>query len=225
MRAAISVRVSEEDQAESGAGIAAQTDACMAYAQRHGIEVIGIFADEAVSGSLGLEKRPGLLQAIAALGKGDILLVAKRDRIGRLEPMAMAMIERAVQRKGARIISAAGEGTESDSPDAILMRRMIDAFAEYERLVIGARTSAAMQAMKRRGERVGAIPFGYRLDVDGVHLVEDEAEQEVIRLVRELKAEGLSIRKIADEMNRRGIASKEGGRWHIATVQRVLKAA
>lgn len=59
-----------------------------------------------------------------------MLIVAKRDRLGR-DPMVVAMIESAVKRKGARIVSAAGEGTDSDSPTDILMRRMVDAFAEY----------------------------------------------------------------------------------------------
>ena len=145
MRAAIYTRVSTVEQAQSGAGLAAQEDAARALAGRMGAEVAGVFADEGVSGSVGLEKRPALLEAIAALRKGDVLLVAKRDRIGRLDPMAMAMIQRAVERKGARIVSAAGEGTSSDDPSEVLMRRMIDAFSEYERLVIGARTSAAMQ--------------------------------------------------------------------------------
>ena len=110
----------------------------------------------------GLERSSGLADDIATLGKGDVLLVAKRDRIGRLDPMAMAMIEAAVRRRGARIVSAAGEGTESDDPSSILMRRMIDAFAEYERLIIGARTKAGLGAKRRRGEKVtgGAIPYG-----------------------------------------------------------------
>ena len=66
------------------------------------------------------EKRPVLLDAIAALGPGDILMVAKRDRLSRGDPFVTAMIEAAVQRAGARILSAAGEGTESDEPSSIL---------------------------------------------------------------------------------------------------------
>lgn len=60
-----------------------------------------VFRDEGVSGSTGLDKRLGLLAAIAALKKGDLLLVAKRDRLGR-DPLVVAMIEGAVQRKGAQ---------------------------------------------------------------------------------------------------------------------------
>ena len=34
-------------------------------------------------GGLPLEQRPGLLAALDAIGKGDVLIVAKRDRLGR----------------------------------------------------------------------------------------------------------------------------------------------
>ena len=223
MRAAIYTRVSTEEQAQSGAGLAAQADAARACAGRLDADVMGVFADEGVSGSVGLERRPALLEAIGTLAKGDVLIVAKRDRIGRLDPMAMAMIQRAVERKGARIVSAAGEGTSSDDPSEVLMRRMIDAFSEYERLVIGARTSAAMQAKRRRGERVGSVPFGKRVGADG-RLEDDPAERDVVGLVGRLKAEGLSVRAIAAELNRREIPSR-GKRWHATTIQRLLKAA
>jgi Resolvase, N terminal domain len=99
---------------------------------------------------------PEMVEANAGvLGSGGVLLVANHDRIGRLEPMTMAMIERAVQRKGGRIVSAAGEGTENDDPSSILMRRMVDALAEYERLVIKARTKATLGSKRKRGEKTG----------------------------------------------------------------------
>jgi DNA invertase Pin-like site-specific DNA recombinase len=157
MKAAIYLRVSTEEQAINANGLNAQEDAASAYASRSGLEVIGVFADAGITGSVGLEDRPALMEAIAALGKGDMLLSSKRDRIGRLDPMKMAMIEAAVQRRGARIVSAAGEGTEADDPSSILMRRMVDAFAEYEKLVIRARTKAALGAMRKRGEKTGGL--------------------------------------------------------------------
>src|SRR5580692_2730999 len=109
LRVVIYLRVSTDEQAENKNGLNAQEDAARAYAARMGWEVVGVFTDAGVSGSVGLEDRPAMLEAIATLSKGGAFLVAKRDRIGRLEPMAMAMIEAAVRRKGARIISAAGE--------------------------------------------------------------------------------------------------------------------
>ena len=127
------LRVSTEGQSDSGAGTSAQLDAC----QRIGGNLAGIYKDEGISGSASIDKRLGKLEAISVLSKGDILIVAKRDRLGR-DPLVIAMVEKEVRRKGARIISAAGEGTDSDNPSDILMRRMVDAFSEYERLLIRA---------------------------------------------------------------------------------------
>jgi DNA invertase Pin-like site-specific DNA recombinase len=212
------LRVSTEQQTQSGAGLDAQHDACLRVAG----ELVGVYRDEGVSGKTGLDKRPALLEAIAELGKGDVLMVAKRDRLGR-DPLVVAMIESAVKRKGARIVSAAGEGTDSDSPTDILMRRMVDAFAEYERLVIGARTKAALQAKKARGERTGSIPYGYRCE-DGVNLIPDEHEQEAIALIRELNAHGLSLRNIATRLTVKGYRPR-GKAWHPQSVTNILEAA
>lgn len=224
MQAIVYLRVSTEEQGQSGAGLAAQRDSCRKWAEKTRATFVGPFADEGVSGAAGLDKRPQLLEALAALGKGDVLLVAKRDRIAR-DPIVAAMIEAAVNRKGARIVSAAGEGTDGDGPTDVLMRRIVDAFAEYERLIIKARTAAALQAKIRRGERCGKVRFGYDLATDGKTLVPRADEQEAIALMRQLRAEGQTLREIAEELERRGVATKEGREWRPMTVSRILKRA
>ncbi len=216
-------RVSTDDQANSGAGLAAQYDACVRYAETHGEVMAEVFSDEGVSGAASLDKRPALLEALAVLDKGDVLLVAKRDRLGR-DPLVVAMIEAAVKRKGARIVSAAGEGTESDDPTSVLMRRIVDAFGEYERLVIGARTKAALQAKKARNERTGSVPYGKTLADDGVTLLDNQVEQEIIILVKMLRADGMSYPKIADKLTERGLKPR-GAVWHAMTVKRIYGAA
>jgi len=209
------LRVSTESQTESGAGLAAQLDACG--------QVDAVFTDAGVSGATGLESRPALLEAIATLSKGDVLIVAKRDRLGR-DPIAVAMIERAVARRGARIVSAAGEGTDSDSPSDVLMRRMVDAFAEYERLLIGARTKAALQAKRTRNERTGSVPFGKALAVDLVHIEANAAEQAVIVEARALRGAGLSLRAVANELAKRGLVSRNGKAFEASQVKRMVAA-
>lgn len=221
MKAVGYLRVSTDEQAESGLGLAAQGEALKGWAVRQGVALVATHADEGISGATGLEARPGLLEALGELGRGDVLLVAKRDRLGR-DPIAVAMIEAAAKRRGVRIISTAGEGTEGDGPTDVLMRRIVDAFAEYERLVIGQRTRVALQAKRRRGERAGAVPFGYRAGEDG-RLIEEPAELEAIALVRQLRADGLSIREIAETLNRRAVAAR-GTKWHPTTIARLLKA-
>lgn len=191
-------------------------------ADRAGVPLVGPFADEGVSGASGLDKRPGLIEALGLLEPGDVLLVAKRDRLGR-DPIAVAMIEAAVERKGSRVVSAAGEGTDGDDPTSILMRRMVDAFGEYERLVIKSRTRSTLQAKKRRGERVGTVPLGSKLAADGVRLEADQAEQAALVLIRQLAADGLNPRQIASELDRRGIPPKRGATgWAHSTIRKVL---
>lgn len=215
------VRVSTDQQVESGLGIDAQIKALNEFAKRQGEESITILRDEGMSGSLPLEKRQGILNAIALLKKGDTLLVAKRDRIGR-DPMIVAMIESAVKRKGARIVSVAGEGTDNDDPSSILMRRMVDAFGEYERLIIGARTKAALRAKKERGERIGHIPFGKKLSNTGSLLLDNIYEQKIMKRIKTLRGKGFSIRKIASLLNEKKLFNRGNNRWNHASIHRIV---
>lgn len=220
----IYLRVSTDEQVDSRAGLNAQLDSCKAYIEKAGDpEETKVFSDEGLSGAAGIEKRPGLLNAINNLSKGDILLVSKRDRLGR-DPIIVAMIESAIVRKGAKVISAAGEGTDGDEPANILMRRMIDAFSEYERLIIKARTANAMKAMKSRSERVGAIPYGYRLSDDSIHLEEHPGEQLVISEIKRLHESGLNLSAICREIERKGFLTRTGKPFKAEQVKRILAA-
>jgi DNA invertase Pin-like site-specific DNA recombinase len=216
------LRVSTDEQTASGLGLEAQRAAIESWAQRNGATVAAYLSDEGVSGGAGLDKRPGLASALAELGNGAVLVVAKRDRLGR-DPILCAMVERSAARVGARVVSAAGEGTDDDGPASVLMRRMVDAFAEYERLLIGQRTRAALAAKKARGEKTGgAVPYGYALAEDGATLVENGPEQAVLAEARALRAAGLSLRAVAAELGRRGYLSRTGGAFAATQIQRML---
>lgn len=208
------LRVSTDEQKDSGHGLNAQEDACRRYG-----EVDALFTDAGVSGAAPLSDRPGLLMAIDSLAKGDTLIVAKRDRLGR-DPIVVAMIEAAVSRKGAKVASAAGEGTDGDQPTDVLMRRIVDAFAEYERLVLRARTKAALRAKSDRGERVGRVPFGYRLADDRVKLVKDETEQQILRSIVYMHEHGVTWRDIAIEL---GTNPRTGGKWNHSQLMRLTR--
>jgi DNA invertase Pin-like site-specific DNA recombinase len=205
-------RVSTAEQAGVGLGLDAQNASITAAAQRLGLTVADTFTDAALSGGLPLEQRPGLLAALDALKRGDVLLVAKRDRLGR-DVLNVAMFERLAERKGARVVSAAGEGTDADDPTSRLMRQIVDSFAEYERAVIRARTRAALAVKKARGERIGGIPYGYRLAADGRMLEQDAGEQRVVGTIREKRQAGETCRAIADALNGMGFRSRTGGPW------------
>lgn len=200
------LRVSTDEQ---HLGPDAQRAAITAWATREGVSVVAWCCDAGVSGASAIADRPELLAALAALREhgAGVLAVAKRDRLAR-DVMAAAMIDRMVVDAGARVVSAAGEGTDSDDPSSMLMRRMVDAFAEYERALIAARTRAALAVKRSRGEATSHAPFGFRA-VDGV-LVADEAEQAVIAQVRVARARGMTVRAICDELRAAGIVSRKG---------------
>lgn len=214
------VRVSTDDQA---LGPAAQREALARWCAAHGAELVAVLEDVGVSGAAPLDRRPGLLAALDALepNGASVLLVAKRDRLAR-DPIVAAMIEASVAREGARVVSGAEAGTEGDDPTAILMRRMVDAFAEYERHMIRSRTRAALAVKRTRGERTGEVPYGWRLSSDGVHLEEHPEEARAVALVRELRAAGVSIRAIAARLEE-AQAPARGSRWHPTTVARLLE--
>jgi DNA invertase Pin-like site-specific DNA recombinase len=212
------LRVSTDEQAESGLGLEGQE---VALRKAFG-EPDAMFTDEGKSGKD--PNREGLLNALDALKSGDVLAVAKRDRLAR-DVYLSAWIEKEAKRRGAKIQSSAGEGTENDDPANVLMRQIIDAFAEYERAMIGARTKVALSVKKSKGEKTGGdVPFGFDLDADGIHLVPNKREQAVIEMVADLRAEGFSLRQIATELEQRGIKTKGGqNAWHAKTISRVLK--
>lgn len=214
-------RVSTEEQSQSGLGLDGQTAAITAAAHRHGLTVRAIYTDAGISGAAAIDKRPELLAALAALRRGDVLLIAKRDRLAR-DMINAALIEATARRKGARIVSAAGEGTDSDDPSDQLQRMMIDAFATYERLVIRARTRAALRAKSARGERVsGESPFGYRFTSDN-RLEPQPSELAIVAVMRDCHEAGFSYRGTTRELNRLGYLTRSGQPWRWEYVRNVV---
>lgn len=217
-------RCSTDEQAQAGNGLNAQRDAIHGWAAKQGEEVTAFFSDEGVSGAKPISARPALLELLSVLKKGDTVAVMKLDRVAR-DVLVSAMTEAAIQRKGARLISTSGEGTEDDSPAGLLMRRLVSSFAEYERAIISARTKSALAAKKARHERTGSVPYGRALADDGVHLIDDPKEQEIIRQAQEYHAAGLSLRGISARLASQGLYSRNGKPFHSQQIRSMLQEA
>jgi len=211
------LRVSTDQQAEFGFGLDAQKIACENYARKFNRVVDQFYVDDGYSAALPIDKRPALLQAMISIEKDDVILVAKRDRLGR-DVVLVALIENEIKRKGGKVISLAGEGTDNDDPSSLLMRRIVDSFGEYERNIIKARTKAAMAVKKGRNERVGYIPYGKKLSDDGTHLEANDEEQSVIQVIKDLRSEGMAFRKIASHLNQNRIFNRSGRSWNHVSV-------
>jgi DNA invertase Pin-like site-specific DNA recombinase len=148
-----------------------------------------------------------------------VLVVAKRDRLAR-DVFTDALVQRLCERQGAVVRSADGVAN-GDRPEDQLMRSIMAAMAAYERALIRSRTKAALAVKKARGERVGGIPYGWRLGQDG-KLVEDEREQEAVALARRLRAEGASLRGVGAGLDEAGFRPRNGKQWHVAVLARIV---
>ena len=223
MRAIIYTRVSTQEQSESGLGLEAQETECKIYAERFEWEIGGIYTD-AISGASDIDKRPELLNALADLKRGDVLLVYKLDRLSRDTGLS-AIIERELKRKGVSLRSVCGEGTAESDDDlgALLQRRIITMFSEYERKLIQARTKQALKAKRARGERTGgSVPFGYTVNINGETqvLTPNPTEQETIEEIMKMRQDQVSYRKIVSNLNEK---QAHGKTWHLATIQGIVK--
>lgn len=213
------LRVSTQDQADSGDGYNAQLDACKKWAEERGKE-IHFHWKECISGGTDLYKRPILQYIISFLSPHDILLVARRDRIGR-GVMINATIDDAVRRRKAKLISVAGEGGEGNDPSSVMFREITDCFSGYERNLIKKRTSAVMSSKKARNERVGKIPFGKQLHADGVHLEDDSEELLVLVEMKRLRELDMSCRRVAEALNGKGMINRRL-LWNVYSVYGAL---
>ena len=200
------LRVSSDQQAESGLGLAAQRAAIEAYAIRQGVQIDRWATDAAVSGSVHPRKRPGLSGALASLGAGALLIVAKGDRIARktrdlLELRDLAEVQ-------GWTLAAADGSVDWSTPHRRAMSGVMSVFAELERDLIRARTTEALGALLDSGVRLGPA----------VQLPEPIRQR-----IRAERAAGATMAAIADRLTAEGVPTPTGKRtWYPSSVKSVL---
>jgi DNA invertase Pin-like site-specific DNA recombinase len=104
------------------------------------------------------------------------------------------------ERRGVSLISVA-ESLDTGSAAGRLVINIMTAVSQWEREAIGERTRDALRHKRAKGERIGNIPYGYRLAADGEHVEADAAEQAVLEEVRALRGRNRSLREIAIVLN------------------------
>ena len=214
------LRVSTEQQATEGVSLEAQRRKVEMYAELYGLDLVAVEVDAGVSAK-SLE-RPALDRARAMLASGEAaaLVVVKLDRLTRSVADLGALVEDC-NRQGWALLSVS-EQIDTRTAGGRLVLNVLASVSQWEREAIGERTRAALAHKRDRGELVGTAPIGTAVAADGVKLEADPAEARALDLVARLRADGLSIRRIADELNARGVPAR-GKRWHPTTVARVLR--
>lgn len=216
------VRVSTEGQADNGVSLDAQRAKIAAWCDLNGYSLGEVFVDAGLSGTRA-DNRPALQQALAAVcrERGACLVVYSLSRLARNTRDTIDIATR-LERAGVDLASVS-ERIDTSSAAGKMVFRLLGVMAEFESDQISERTAVAMQHKRRQGERVGAVPVGYDLAADGVSLVENHVEQQIVGMVKELRSRGYSMRAIAAELTVRGIQTKQGGtEWKHSTIQRIL---
>jgi len=210
-------RVSTAEQGRSGLGLSAQRQAIEAFAKAEGISISAWHEDvQTGKGSDALAQRPGLRAALRAAkaAKGP-LIVAKLDRLARNSHFVTGLMEQKV-----RFIV-----TMLPKADAFTLQ-IYAALAEKEGALISERTRAALANSTKKLGMAGKS----KSDQRRIHALAMEAKDnaataraEALRPQIEFALKGgLSLRKAAELLNEREVASPAGGRWHAPSL---LKAA
>lgn len=149
--------------------------------------------------------RPGLTAALAQLRAGDVLMVAKMDRLSRSLIDFAGIVERA-RREGWALV-ALDSPADMSSPSGEAMAGVMAVFAQLERRLTSERTRAALAQRKAAGVRLGR---------------ERVVPREVERRAKRLRRDGLTLRAIGATLASEGHLPPGGGAWQPSTLHRVL---
>ncbi len=230
-QAVIYVRVSTLGQAES-VSPEAQRARAEAWALANGYAVAGVFTDAGISGKR-IGNRPALtaaLDLVCSLAKQakrvkdetPALVCYSLSRLARSTRDALAIGER-LEKAGADFVSLS-ERIDTSGAAGKLFYAMLAAFAEFERDVIAERTKLALSHKRAKGERLGSIPFGFTVAADRVTLIPEAKEQATLTDLRTMREAGWTWKRIADELNARGMFNRSGDAWTLHNARKIFLA-
>jgi site-specific DNA recombinase len=211
IRCAIYTRKSTEEGLEQEFNsLDAQREACAAYvlSQRHeGWTLLpNLYDDGGFSG--GNMERRGLKQLLAdvALGKIDVIVVYKVDRLTRSLPDFSKIVE-VLEKTDTSFVSVTQAFNTTTSMGRLMLNVLLS-FAQFEREVTGERIRDKIAASKRKGMWMGGpVPLGYV--VSDRKLVPEPGEAATVRLIFELYCSLRSVRLLVNELARRRITTKQ----------------
>jgi len=209
------IRVSTEDQAESGLGMDAQRTRCKAMAQVKDWPEPTFYEDDGISGTKDVSKRLGLSQLIEDIRAGKIqaVIIPSLDRLGRKVHIVINIVEELRQRNVSLV--SCKESLDTSTPQGTFVMHMFAALAQLERDLISQRTTDALaERGKKDGEKGGRLPYGYRRADTGIVL--DTEEAKLVRRIFRLHKEGRSLREIAADIS-------NGKQWQHSSIAEILR--
>lgn len=218
------LRVSTDKQGRSGLGLEAQREAVAAYLNG-GKWTLAAEYIETESGKR--NDRPKLAAALShAKAIGATVVFAKLDRLTRNVDLLRSLVASNVD-----LVFCDLPNVPPGAMGRFLLTQMASV-AELEAGLTSERTKVALAAAKARGVKLGN-PNGARAlkgkqtgNKEAVAAIKRKAQEHASNLrsiLDDIRAHGIiSVRMIAEELNRRGILAPRGGEWQPTTVVRVI---
>jgi len=196
--------------------------------------ILDPYVDNGISGET-IEERPAMTKLLEDAERGlfDAVFVVDLDRLTRArKSIDWEIIKDSLRKGGVKVITP---GTEYDfeDDDQEFMSDLFSRISAFEKKKILRRMLRGKQEKARQGKFFGGRAlYGYTCHEDTKEYEVVEAEARTVRLIFSLSIKGLSIRKIAEELDQSGIPtpstvrgtskSKKSGRWAISTVRKIL---
>ncbi len=181
----------------------------------------------------GNTERPALKRLLADIegGRVDTIVVYKLDRLSR-SLIDFLNLHQFLDQHSVGLVSVT-EQLNTTSAHGRMMVNVLLSFAQYERELIGERTSDKICAARRRGKWTGGSPpLGYDVVPEGGRIVVNKSEARQVRAIFDLYLDLGSIMKVVEELNRRGWRRKSwttktghtrhGSTWCKRTVRQLL---
>ena len=228
-KAIIYLRVSTDEQAKDGVSLDAQKEKCKAYCVAHDYEVVAILSDEGHSGKD--LYREGIQEAFSMLEdkEADTFLVLQIDRMTR-SIQDIGKILHHKENHGWQLASVK-ENLDTSTAGGRMVLNMITTLNQWYREDVAEKTKTALQHKRSKGEKIGGTrEFGYdvkeRQSGDKVKKVykKNDREQKIIKLLKTLRDDGMTLQAIAKELKRRKIKTVSGKTtWGLWTISKLLK--
>lgn len=190
------------------------------YAERSGM-VVDEWLEVEISSRKDIRQRR-IIELLGKLKRGDILVVSEVSRLARsMREVHNIMGDLAAKKVTVHIIKqnviSRGEG---DMTTDILINAFAMA-AQMERTLISQRTKNGLARVKAEGKKLGN-PDLERINSARQHQADLNAER-LRTTLSAFKGQGMSQRRMAEELNKLGITTVQGNTWTLCAVQRTLK--
>jgi site-specific DNA recombinase len=215
------VRVSTRNQADNGISLENQKERIKKYCDFYNLELIEILEDHKSGKSL--KGRTAALDIISRIEKKefDCLVIYKLDRLGRSVIDLVGLTE--LMAKHGVDLHSLEEKIDTSTALGRFFFVTLASLAQLERDLISERTKSALSTKRANGGKgCYNAPFGKM--AKGDRWIDNPEELKAIRIVKEMKLQGVKSRFIAEHMNMNGFRDRQGRPYTSLLVRKLSKA-